>query len=141
MSATSPSPAAPIVVADTSEAFQALQAPLARVFALAHAATCEQARALVQPMTPLVLCGVHFDEGRLYDLLRSLKATPTLAQVPFVVTRIGPGELDEGIYDSVKVATSALGGNGFIDFFRWQAQYGPAGAARRLLERVRALVD
>jgi len=136
-----PPAAAPIVVADTADSFRVLHASLSKVFELAHATTCEQALALVQPLTPLVLCGVNFDDGRLYELLRALKADPALARVPFVVTRVGAGELDDAVYESVKVAAAAIGANGFIDLFRWKGRYGQQEAARRLLDRVRALVD
>jgi hypothetical protein len=133
--------AAPIVVADTATSFQALHRCLSDSFDLVHAADSAQARALVQPLTPAVLCGAHFDDGRMYDLLRWAKSTAAVARVPFVVTRVSAGELDDAIYESVKVASAALGGNGFIDLFRWRLHHGEEEAARRLAERVRALVD
>jgi hypothetical protein len=58
-----------------------------------------------------------------------------------VAVRLTPGELDDVIYESVRIATTALGANGFIDMVRLQAQHGRDEARRRLLERVQALVD
>lgn len=130
-----------ILVADMDECLPLLEGCLHPHFRVVHASTLQQAAVLVRPDTPLVLCGAHFDDGRMYDLLRHLKAQPALAAVPFVAVRATPGELDDVIYESVKIATTALGANGFIDMVRLQAQHGHEEARRRLLERVRALTD
>lgn len=131
----------PILVADMDDSLALLEGCLHPHFDVVHASTMQQALALVRPDTSLVLCGAHFDDGRMYDLLRHLKAQPALASVPFMAVRALPGELDDVIYESVKIATTALGANGFIDMVRLQAQHGHEEARRRLLERVRALTD
>jgi hypothetical protein len=68
-----------------------------------------------------------------------MKARPGLNAIPFLTIRAQEGELEDAMYESVKIATSALGGNGFVDLFRWQRLYGPARAARQFAERVAAL--
>lgn len=134
------SPAAPIVVADDTGTFGALEKLLGGRFAMAAAGTLERAKVLVTADTPLVVCGCHFDEGRMYELLRYLKARPPLSSIPFLAIRTTEGELDEAMYESVKIATGALGGNGFVDLFRWERLYGIEGAARQFADRVAALV-
>jgi hypothetical protein len=131
----------PIVVADRPEAFDVLRATLPGGVQLASAATLAEARNAVRPDTPLVVCGCHFDDGRMYDLLRYLQAHPPLARVPFLTIRALEGELDDAMYESVKIATQALGGVGFVDLYRWGRRYGEAEASRRLTERILALAD
>lgn len=129
----------PIVVADTLEAFGLLKQSVASSYALEHAASVREAATLVTPETPLVICGCHFDEGRMYELLRHLKARPELQGVPFMAIRAVEGELDDTLYESVKIAIRALGGDSFVDLFRWQRRYGEAEAAHRLTQRIEAL--
>jgi CheY-like chemotaxis protein len=129
---------APIVVADRGEALDVLRAGLP-FLPLVVACSVDEARRLVTPGTPLVLCDCHFDDGRMYDLLRWLKASSGLAHVPFLAIRVREGELDDAIYESVTIAVSALGGDGFIDLYRWQQRYGAEEAARRFSQHIEAL--
>jgi CheY-like chemotaxis protein len=130
---------APIVVADSQEAFDLLKQSVVSSFMLEHAPTLRQAATLVTPDTALVICGCHFDDGRMYELLRHLKARPELQGVPFMAIRAMEGELDDTLYESVKTAVRALGGDSFVDLFRWQRRYGDAEAAHRLTQRIEAL--
>ncbi len=131
---------APIVGADTEAALQHVRQMLGGRVQLAGAHTVAQAKAAITGDTPLVLCGCHFDEGRMYDLLRYMKARPQLEFVPFLAIRLLEGELEDALYESVKIATSALGGHGFIDLLRWQRLYGHEVASRQFSEAVAALV-
>lgn len=135
--------ARPIVVADTPEGVAAFRRALPTTMSLATAHTLEQARTLLQPPPALVVCGCHFDEGRMYDLLRHLKATPELARVPFVAVRCVEGDmaLDDALYESVKIAVRALGGEAFVDLVRWQRKQGEAEAAHRLTLLVESLAQ
>lgn len=132
-----------IVVADTEEGIEAFRRALTTGFELAPVLHLAEARrALEQGVPALVVCGCHFDEGRMYDLLRHLKAGDELERVPFVAVRCVEGELalDDALYESVKIAVRALGGNAFVDLVRWQRRYGEAEAAHRLTALVEKLV-
>lgn len=133
-----------IVVADTPEGVAAFRRALATSFELVAAPTLEALREWVEENPPaLVVCGCHFDEGRMYDVLRYLKASPALARVPFIAVRCVEGELalDDALYESVKIAVRALGGNAFIDLLRWQRRYGEAEASHRLTQLVQTLAQ
>ena len=133
-------PALPIVVADSAAGIQAMRGMLAGLaFHLVAAPTLDAAKAAVAPDTPLVICGSHFDDGRIYELLRHLKARPALHGVPFLSVRVLGGELDDFLYESVKIATHVLGCSGFIDLFRWRRLYGQAEADRQFAQRVAEL--
>ena len=139
-----PAPAAsagsPIVVAESAPGFRQVSDTLAASgLPLLGVDSVAQAKAAVRADTPLVLCGCHFDEGRLYELLRHIKARPVFAGIPFLTIRVEAGELDDALYESVKIATALLGGNGFVDLFRWRRLYGPAEADRQFAEHVTSL--
>jgi hypothetical protein len=134
-------PARPILVADNADSFDAFRAALTGTFPLVHASTLDGAKVALHEVPGLVICGCHFDEGRMYDLLRHLKATPGLQRVPFVAVRCVEGELDDALYESVKIAVRALGGNAFVDLLRWQRRWGEAEAAVRLTHLVETLAS
>jgi hypothetical protein len=127
-------------VADDAAAFSAFSNALTSSFTLAHATNLKSAREALETPPRLVVCGCHFDEGRMYDLLRHLKGTPHLRNIPFMAVRCVEGELDDALYESVKIAVRALGGNAFVDLLRWQRRWGPAEASHRLTQLVQSLV-
>jgi hypothetical protein len=132
-----------ILVADTPEGVAAFRRALPNTALLVPAHSVEEARGLLHPPPALVVCGCHFDEGRMYDLLRHMKATPELARVPFMAVRCIEGDmaLDDALFESVKIAVRALGGNAFVDLLRWQRKHGEAEAAHRLTLLVQQLAQ
>ena len=134
---------APILLADTPEGVAAFRRALTTTLPLVSASSIDEARALLDPPPAVVVCGCHFDEGRMYDLLRHLKATHALAKVPFMAVRCVEGDmaLDDALYESVKIAVRALGGNAFVDLLRWQRKHGEAEAAHRLTQLVETLAQ
>lgn len=132
-----------ILIADTPEGVEAFRRALTTTLPLVSATSLEQARALLEPPPMVVVCGCHFDEGRMYDLLRHLKATNSLSRVPFMAVRCVDGDmaLDDALYESVKIAVRALGGNAFVDLLRWQRKYGDAEAGHRLARLVETLAE
>ena len=130
-----------ILVADSPESCAVFRAALASSFELEAVATFERARTALSKPPALVVCGCHFDEGRMYDLLRHMKATPGLDRIPFMAVRCMQGELEDTLYESVKIAVRALGGNAFVDLLRWQRRWGAPEASHRLTHLVQTLVD
>ena len=93
-----------ILVADDAASFQALRDALASVLPLARVGTLEQARRALDARPPVVVCGCHFDEGRMYDLLRHVKASAAFSTLPFRAVRCIEGELelDDALYAKVE---------------------------------------
>lgn len=131
-----------ILVADQPESFDAFRRSLASTIPLVHAPTFAAAKAALRDRPALVVCGCHFEEGRMYELLRFLKAAPDLQDVPFMAVRCVQGELlDDTLYESVKIAVRALGGNAFVDLLRWQQRWGESQASHRLTQLVQTLAS
>lgn len=136
-------PAQPhILVADDVASFAVFRDALSTPHRLVHAARFEEAKAALLDEPALVVCGCHFDEGHIYDLLRYLKALPSGTNVPFLALRCVEGELlDDALYESVKIAVRALGGNAFVDLLRWRTRWGEAEASLRLTRLVETLLQ
>src|SRR5215470_4595680 len=136
------SPEPVILVADHAEGFGVFRDALASPRTLVHADTLEDAKAVLAQGPALVVCGCHFDEGHLYDLLRHLKSLPGQENTPFLAVRCQRGELllDDALYESVKIAVRALGGNGFVDLLRWQRRWGEQEASHRLTQLVEKFI-
>lgn len=130
-----------ILLADTRDSIDVFRGALLSPYRLLPATTLEQAKRALAETPALIVCGCHFDEGRMYDLLRHVKATDAVCRVPFLAVRCLPGELmDDALYESVKIAVRALGGNAFVDLLRWQRRWGDAEASHRLTRLVDSLV-
>ncbi len=80
----------------------------------------------------LVLCGLHFDESRMFDLLRFMKATPALRHIPFLCIKTTEGVLAPAIYESVKIAIHASGAEGFFDLCELIKKLGSEEALKRI---------
>ena len=131
-----------ILLADDAASFAVCREALATDLPLAHVMTMEQARRALADPPSLVVCGCHFDEGRMYDLLRLLKGSRQLARIPFVAVRCVQDDLlDDALYESVKIAVRALGGNAFVDLLRWKRRWGAAEAGHRLTQLVQTLAS
>jgi hypothetical protein len=90
------------------------------------------------PGVALVLCGVHFDESRMYDLLRHVRGE--LPKLPFVCCRIIEAELAKISRESIRIAAASLGASAFIDYPALVEQLGEQEAAHRLRSLVLALL-
>lgn len=76
------------------------------------------------PMADVIICGIHFDESRMFDLLSYVRARPEYDSTPFIVYRDLEYALDTTLFKSMEVATKALGANDFIDLFMLKQNYG-----------------
>lgn len=82
----------------------------------------------------LIACGLHFDDGRMFDYLRHVKSDPATAHIPFFCIAGSRTVLSPAILKSIAAATSSLGAQGFINLGRWQKQHGQAQAHVMLRE-------
>ena len=115
---------------------QILGARVELVAVSSMAQACE--RLASPPGVALVLCGVHFDESRMYDLLRYVRNEfPTL---PFVCCRIVEAELAKISRESIRIAAASLGASAVVDYPALVEQLGEEQAAQHLRSLVMALL-
>jgi hypothetical protein len=72
-----------------------------------------QEKLRTNPRISLILCGVHFDESRMYDLLRYVRGE--FPRLPFVCCRVLSSEIPAISREAIELAAKTLGAAIFID--------------------------
>ena len=103
-----------ILAAMRQEGAVAVERALGRYAEVVPAYTFDDAvRRLQSHEISLVLCGIYFDQTRMFDLLRFVKAKhPGLR---FVCCRIGQSEVPEVTLEAVGIAAKSMGAEEFVD--------------------------
>jgi hypothetical protein len=81
-----------------------------------------------------VLCSIHFDDSRMFDLLHEAKGIAP--QTPFVCCRILHSDLTAQVLSGMAHAAQLQGALAFIDYNELHRQHGFAEADRMFLERL-----
>lgn len=84
----------------------------------------------------VVICGLHFDESRMFDLLRFAKATPATRDTPFICYRDLNTDLGRSILEGMQIAAKAHGAAAFVDMFTLRRESGTDRADERFREIV-----
>jgi len=77
--------------------------------------TLAEAQAALSTDLAMIACGVHFDDGRMFDLLKQVKADPQLAAVPFWGILRDEGLLSRAITRGIRTAMKSMGANGLFN--------------------------
>lgn len=99
-----------------------------------NALSSAQALLAATPDFAMVLCGVHFDESRMYDLLEY--AHRDFPHLPFLIVRIVDWELRGLSMAGFGEAAQAAGAVGVFDFVAASKNLGEPAAERALREAV-----
>jgi hypothetical protein len=104
--------------------------------------TSRDARLRLTERFDAIMCGMLFEDSRMFDFLRYCKSDPKIKTIPFLSVRILDGApLEDTFYQSIDIATKALGGVGFIDLSRWREDFGAEQAEQRLCALVAQLAS
>jgi PleD family two-component response regulator len=82
----------------------------------------------------LIVCGIHFENGRFYDLLKRVKEMPATRAVPFVAVRATTRLTNRLSSGALELAVISLGGTRYVDHTS-AAQRGSRQAADESLRR------
>ena len=130
-----------ILVAVRPRANDTLAAALASEFALTFCQSVAQAQSqLARRHFDLILCGVNFDESRMFDLLHHAKSDSGAKAIPFVCIKVFEGILHTGSYESVKQAGGLKGIAAFVDLAQWQKEFGKQQAEAQLRNTLHQLM-
>lgn len=99
--------------------------------------TLQEALAALDSGVAAIGCGLHFDEGKMFDLLRHAKEDPRTRSIPFFCLKGSGGDLSPAILQSIRIATQAMGADGFLDISAWRNKYGDAHTYARLRKAIR----
>jgi DNA-binding response OmpR family regulator len=122
-----------ILVADTPDSDRRLQEILSGHEVILVRTLSEAQRLLAQQPFDLILTGVHFDDSRMFDLVRHVRARGE-TEPPVVCMRsqhfMSPGLSVEGL----EIAARALSCNLFLDLTKYADDANGNAEVRRLLD-------
>lgn len=130
-----------ILLGITPDSIPVLSPVLSTRFELLICTSLDEARSGLVDEIDLLACDAHFDDCRMFDLLRLSKADPVTRPIPFLCMRIIEGELDQALYQSAVIASHALGAAGFVDLFRLKQKYGAEEAHEKLRNLIAQLAS
>jgi hypothetical protein len=107
---------------------------------LAFVHSIERAHADLSPEFQLILCGLHFENGRMYDFLKFSKAYQKTKDIPFLCVQVTGGILPAGAFKSMVTAFDVLGGDMFVQLAKWRIELGDEQAFNKLLDVIESLV-
>ncbi len=103
--------------------------------------TMEDAKAKLNEQVGLIACGVHFDSGAMFDLLRYVKSLPETRSIPFFLL-IGEGErYSKSILAGIRSAAEVLGAEAFTDLMRLKNKIGEEAAYEKLRQSIRVCLS
>jgi CheY-like chemotaxis protein len=122
-----------LLVAVSTPSLQGLLPDILGRHTLVFAANLEKALALLEARQDfdLILCGLHFDSGKMYELLEAAKSSKTTAHIPFLCVQLIGSILPYGAFKSMRAAFDILGGDLFIQVAKWRIEYGDEEAFRK----------
>ena len=84
-------------------------------FDVINCTTLAEAQAALSADLSMIACGVHFDDGRMFDLLKLVKAEPQLSAIPFWGVLRDEGLLSSAITRGIRTAMKSMGANGLFN--------------------------
>lgn len=105
-----------------------------------HAVFChtyEQAQASLNDGIYAVVCGVHFDNGKVFDYLRYVRSHPAMHDVPIFILLGNSSRYSPSIVHGMRRAAEVLGVTAFTDLIRLTDKVGKEQAFEILREGVR----
>jgi len=126
-----------VLTAVSHDALPLLTTALGLDFFFVFCDSMASAKAALNEPIDVVLASINFDDGRIFDLLRLCKSIDHAKRIPFVCVKILENEVDGAAQEAVDIASRSLGGDGFIDLYRWTRRFG----VDQSYEEFRNLID
>ncbi|WP_194725031.1 hypothetical protein [Noviherbaspirillum malthae] len=100
----------------------------------------QDAETLLAKDFSLVTCGVHFDQGRMFDLLQLVRSNPKSYQVPFLLALGREVKYSPAILQGIETAAGSLGATAFINMLELVSSMGKENAYEDIRRTVRRLL-
>jgi CheY-like chemotaxis protein len=106
------------MIAGNSQTIEVLERLLSTHYELITVKSMREAIAKIHSDQPdMIICGMLFEESRMFDLLRAVKADPAIAKTKFICSRVVVSDLPNDVIDAMTAASCALGASRFLDIF------------------------
>ncbi len=106
---------------------------------LVFVSSIDEAYATLGPDFDLIMCGLHFENGRMYDFLKFSKAYQPTKDIPFLCVQLTGGILPYGAFKSMVTAFDVLGGDLFVQLAKWRVELGDEQAFAKLVDVIKVL--
>jgi hypothetical protein len=124
-----------VLVAGTEDAMVAVVAALGDVFDYKFASSLDDALSLVGTVA-LIICNVRFDDSRMFDFVRHVRARDAGQAVPIVCFRLPDRALSKAGHDAIEQAVSLFERVSFVDLYSIQTIRGKDAALLQLRDAV-----
>jgi hypothetical protein len=114
-----------IVVAIRPEDAGLMREVLGDEFDLIVCTSLPEAQSALTQEVHMIACGVHFDDGRMFDLLKHVKADEALRAIPFWGVLRDEGMLSSAITRGIRTAMKTLGANGLFNLSQMRTDRRP----------------
>ena len=105
-------------------------------FEVIHCVTLAEAKAALTTDLSLIACGVHFDDGRMFDLLKLVKSDPVFKNIGFWGILRDEGLLSSAITRGIRTAMKSMGASGLFNL----SQLGPGNDEETAFRDLRAAI-
>jgi hypothetical protein len=125
-----------VLAACPPSALPALERALGGYAALVHVTSLKAAELTLRtnPRIGLIICGIYFDESRMYELLGLVRGEWPL--IPFVCVRVLDTEIPRISREALRIAAEQLGAAEYVDLPELIAGLGVEGADSELRRAV-----
>jgi CheY-like chemotaxis protein len=131
-----------VLAADMPQGIQTLRNILGDSVELVTAASLPMAEAiLADQQVNAIICGIHFDDSRMFDLLAFAKAHPSTKAIPFLIFRDIESKLDRTFARSIQISAEIQGAVGFIDLYHLKEKHGTEFADIHLRKIIFAMLE
>jgi hypothetical protein len=126
-----------ILVAVRPAAHDVMRIALGAYYPIRLCSSFETAKLLLQENFDLIVCGMHFDSSRMFELLQYAKDNPHTRPIHFIGLKIAERPLQGNAVRSIEKAAKLLGADEFFDLARMRTELGDEPA----YEQLRAVID
>jgi hypothetical protein len=114
-----------IVVAIRPEDAPLMREVMGDEFDVVVCTSLPEAQSALTQEVHMIACGVHFDDGRMFDLLKYAKANEALRTIPFWGVLRDEGMLSSAITRGIRTAMKTLGANGLFNLSQMRTDEQP----------------
>lgn len=129
-----------LLIAVSSQDTQLVHDVLGDEFNLLLCHSYQDAATLMVDDISLAICGVHFDQGRMFDLLQLVRSIPELHDVPFLLALGREVKYSQAILQGIEAAAESLGATAFINILELVSCLGKEDAYEDIRRTVRRLL-
>jgi hypothetical protein len=131
---------AKILIAAGAAGTKRLRHILGKHHALSFATTLQEALDFA-PASDLLICGLEFDESRMFELLRVINNDSSLRDKPRVCMRFIATNTPDEVIGGLELAARAVGARELIDIPALEEKFGPKQADAKVKEIIDSAIS